>query len=293
MAAGFFSVGVGWASAAEVLDQNAINPPGFYPGRQITPNTSYLGYHEAGQTFTVGVAGLLSRIDVLIGGDDAYAVTMRIRNVTGGTADPVNANALATFNLISPEWGPTLDLFYSVTSIDVSTAGIMVDIGDTLAVTFDSSSGLTGNGGWAYYTGSYARGTGLHRTSPSASWNNDPDFAIATWVDTSPTAVPEPSSWVIMIAGVGAVGATMRRQAARRGRRAPPRHGVGFSGASRPDDAPGIATVSLQSTLAVGLLPIESGVWAAVMRRIIAACALSAVCVFHATATPTAPADHR
>lgn len=196
------------ANAAVVLDQNALNAPGFYGGFQVTASPSPFGYREAGQTVTVGLTGVLSRIDLLIGGDAAYNVRLSIRPVTSGIVNSSNASRLATFDLVSPFWGRSIS--YAVTQVNVSAANLFFTAGDSFAITLESLGGPSGNGGWASAAAQYPGGTGVNRTSNSDAWQTSGDLSFATYVNTP--AVPEPATWAMLIAGFGAVGGAMRRR---------------------------------------------------------------------------------
>lgn len=210
LAAAAFAATGSPATAAVILDQNALNPPGLYGGNPVTSSASPYGYREAGQTITAGISGLLSRVDLMIGGESAYAMRLSIRPLVSGVVDPSNANRLATFDLIAPSWGPNIT--YQVTSIDVSSVNLVYAAGQQFAITLENLGGFNGLGGWAVSSRGYAGGTGLGRPSATATWQQTSDLAFATYVDTGAGAIPEPATWALLITGFGVIGASARRR---------------------------------------------------------------------------------
>ncbi|MBX9664394.1 PEPxxWA-CTERM sorting domain-containing protein [Novosphingobium sp.] len=200
------------SNAAVVVDQNNLAVPGFYAGAQVYSSVS--GSPEAAQTFTAGISGLLSKVDLMIGGVADSAMTLMIRPVNAGVIDPNNANALASFSIASPKWGTP---FYPISTFDVSSAGVIVAAGQQYALSLSSNTSIFA--GWAGPdTTPYAGGSAWGRTSTTSAWGNpvgtSGDLLFATYVDDSPavTAVPEPSVWVLMVIGFGLVGGAMRRR---------------------------------------------------------------------------------
>jgi hypothetical protein len=96
---------------------------------------------QIGQTFTVGVAGTLDHIDVLmfrLGGpfDPTGDALLRVYNTSDGL--PTGA---ALFSTIVPEVMVPLDTPGFVT-FDVSSAGIDVNVGDVLALSVTATAGI-------------------------------------------------------------------------------------------------------------------------------------------------------
>ncbi len=140
------------ASAVEVLDQqNDVNP-------SATADSTSGGVQEQAQTFTVGVAGTLSRIAVQInfpGFGSPGSAYLTVYNTSGGLPNAVLGTASLPSSAI-PSGG------YAFQSFDVSSYAIPVHVGDVLAYgvtstldsyfflrsTFDHS---TYPGGQSYY----------------------------------------------------------------------------------------------------------------------------------------------
>jgi hypothetical protein len=98
---------------------------------------------------------------------------------------------------------------YAVTSIDVSSALIDLEVGERLAITLRSGS-ATAFAGWGYAS-AYAGGDGFVRTSTSAPWSSiGLDHGFRTWVDTA--VVPEPASGLLFGAGLIAFAAAGARR---------------------------------------------------------------------------------
>jgi hypothetical protein len=199
------------AQAAALIDQSTMNSPGFYSGTPVMTvgATSYQG----GQTFTAGLSGVLAQIDVMVGGNIAYPMNLRLRPVTGGVIDANDSNIIASFSFTAPDWNTTGPLIYpGPTSVNVSSAGLSVTAGSQYAFTLDSAADPAGLGGWAHYSGSYQGGQGYYRNSAASIFASaGADHAFATFVETS-SAVPEPSTWAMMLLGFGAIGFAMRRR---------------------------------------------------------------------------------
>ncbi|HEX6961299.1 MAG TPA: PEP-CTERM sorting domain-containing protein, partial [Lacipirellula sp.] len=146
------------------------------------------------QTFTSGAAGLLSRIDLqLYRYPEASAPpTVQIRSTTGGVPDAGPDAVLfeTTVDVSSLPFAPGFDEYVEPTSFDVSSAGIMVDSGDVLAISFQGGS--FGYPDWTLWSGNYGTdtydaGSRFHRTSSSQPWNPAGDeLSFRTWVDLNP-----------------------------------------------------------------------------------------------------------
>jgi hypothetical protein len=194
----------GRAEAAFVLDQSYMAVPG--QGFEAAIAT----IQSVAQSFTAGLAGQLAEVDVQIGqstgttGDD---VTLTIRSVAGGVP------AAALFQKTIPLATIPGLTFTSMTAVDVSAAGIMVNPGDLLAITL--SRNAPGSPPWVLWQSNeagYARGTGF--TGNPGAWTAQTyDFGFRTFVQTS--AVPEPSSLALStLAAVAGLGYAARRHRA-------------------------------------------------------------------------------
>lgn len=200
------------ANAEIVRDQYMPVEPGSAGGLQITmpPHMFGSSYVESGRIVNVGVAGMLSSVDVAINGNVAGLANLRIRSLTAGTLAGGNDNIVGSVAFTTTPW---VDFgVYSISNIDVSSLGLVFSVGDQFALTFDAAEpNFIGWGNVQYYDS----GPTFYRTGPTASWvSAGTDVGFATYMDRSfAPAVPEPSSWAMLIAGFGLIGAVARRRA--------------------------------------------------------------------------------
>jgi hypothetical protein len=151
------------AQAVEALDQqNDV-------GMSATADTATPFSQEVGQTFTVGVAGTLSRIELQINrmfGSDGSAI-LTVYNTTGGVPNASLGTASLSTALIPPGT-------YAYQSFDISSFAILVNLGDVLAYGIRSS----GEAGYALrstftsdtYAGGETKWRGLG--PPPGAWNS-------------------------------------------------------------------------------------------------------------------------
>lgn len=175
------------------------------------------------QTWTVGRTGRLDQIDFfnnvsqawsedgasIVKGPDFY-VTMTV--LRGGTVNLPGTIELGSITKAASEIG-----FSSVTtSFDFSGLGIFASAGEVLTLRMAVEtcpeiyhcariwgSTHTLNEG---NTNSYAGGAAFVVGNDGAIWRSPWDMNFRTWT----SAVPEPSTWAMMIVGFGAVGSMVR-----------------------------------------------------------------------------------
>jgi hypothetical protein len=198
----FFLVCASFAQAATVmLDQsNSIDSS---PGGPIL-----LDEQNFAQTFTAGIAGNLVQVDLALMASELAT--------TGFTLSVYGASASGPETGVAPFFSQYYDVSYVpvspvdvFTSFDVSSAGIVVGLGDTLSIVvsrtttfqdaFVNNNIVTWSNGDSYSSGVKYEST----TSPTGPWNEwDGDMAFQTHV----SAVPIPAAiWLFgsALAGLG------------------------------------------------------------------------------------------
>ena len=229
----------GAAGAAEVVDQDALvapPPPGFVALSYRSGQFEGLSY-TVGQTITAGSTGLLTRIELQAFKPQQVAADSAYFELIDGDLDGAWVSI----------WGPGRDLpitdFANFTepgalsSIDVSSLRYRVQPGQKFGFLLTMVSGPQSNLAFRIGDISFPPGGG----APLRRYNNygggaayhfswgqrvalAGDIGFRTFVDASAVgAVPEPSTWAMMLVGFGTLGAVMRGHARRGGPGAPSR----------------------------------------------------------------------
>jgi len=188
-------------AATLTLDQSVVPPiPPVLEAGIGSPGTPF--ELDTAQTFTVGVAGLLSRVDVFAAVETFYGHTATLN----WDVRPVSALQSPSDNDVSALAKGTLTLTanskqYSFLTLDLSQTPVSVSVGERLAIVLSTSNGSMGWGGFAAV---YAGGEPWQRSTP-------PNNGFA-WLDYVPeydlgfrtfVAVPEPS--VLALVSIGAI----------------------------------------------------------------------------------------
>lgn len=182
-----------------MLDQGVVppDPPPFGAGIG-SPGTPF--ELDTSQTFTVGLAGLLSRVDVFAAVETFYGNTATldwdVRPVST-LHSPLDADASAlakgTLTLTADRQQ------FGFLTLDFSQAPFPVFVGERLAIVLSTSSGSMG---WWGYAAGYAGGEPWQRSTP-------PNNGFA-WVDYTPeydlgfrtfVEVPEPHGLALLSIG--------------------------------------------------------------------------------------------
>ncbi|HEX4414738.1 MAG TPA: hypothetical protein VH107_13980 [Lacipirellulaceae bacterium] len=175
-----FSAVAASASAAVVLDQqNDVTGTG-------TADSTSGGFLEQGQTFTVGVTGTLSHIDVQLnfpGFDSGGNAILNVYNTSGGLPTGASLGSASRTFFLVPSGG------YAFQPFDVSSYAIPVHAGDVLAYGISSDIGSTFFVRTTSDHSTYAGGLSLYRTyNPAGVWTNytfSHDGGFQTYVDAS------------------------------------------------------------------------------------------------------------
>lgn len=205
----------GTGSALPVLDQQNVSAGGgstsfgvftaVIPGvgTLVTSQTVY-------QTFTVGIAGLLTQIDVEVGNSTDPTPIEPIDLALTATSGGVPTASLASASLAPPALGETV-----FRSADLSGAGISVTVGQVLAIRLSSTT--SGGYQWFQSGDTYPGGLQFVEHIPPPTVGGDPltafpdtDMAFRTFVDPAP--VPEPGTLLLLGSGLGSFGAVAWRR---------------------------------------------------------------------------------
>jgi len=168
------------------------------------------GGHTRAQTFTVGLAGTLTRFDAYIESSEANVpVLWDIRRTIGGAPIQSDTATLAYGSFPGPAAAHNSFAFFS---IDASSFGVAVSPGDVLAIVFRTPDINVSISWLGDTTNPYARGAAYDGTpgANSTAWSSDfinYDFGFRTYVQP----IPEPSSACLIVGGAGIFLGTRRR----------------------------------------------------------------------------------
>jgi hypothetical protein len=192
------------AQAVTVTAQFGAPDPGPLPGQTIV--VDFDNPIADGYSWTGGIA---SRCNTLAGVAAAPAGNNTCFGYVSSAITPNNA-MLSTPDLasISFYWG-SIDLYNTVDVLGAGGATIFTISGGMLEPS-NGDQGLPSTNRRVNFTAGFGQViTGLRFTSTGVAFEFD-DFAAATAGTTA--GIPEPSSWAMLIAGFGLVGAASRRR---------------------------------------------------------------------------------
>jgi hypothetical protein len=202
------------SAAASLIDQNTL----YSKAADSTWLTSGFGRSVwISQSFTPAMTGRLNRIDLQIGrfgGDD-----LRIRIGSGEAIDGSYVELLS-LDVAAADVASGFDQLFS---LDLLAHGLTLASGDRYSVILSSTLGGMGNQfGWVIGETTvdgdelanppYAGGRAFASLDQGGTWQaRSVDRPLRTWMTP---AVPEPSTWVMLIAGFGLTGFAVRRRSA-------------------------------------------------------------------------------
>jgi hypothetical protein len=144
---GLVTLGVPVAVHAGVLDQEHVD-------RGATNLGEVSSTFSRAQTFTVGITGLLDRVDVQIGQDLGSATSpdaplvVEIRRTEGGTPVSLPSGVLASV-LVQPEQVPG-SVFSELVAVELGAQSLPVTQGDVLAIAMRSQTAPARPYHWAF-----------------------------------------------------------------------------------------------------------------------------------------------
>jgi hypothetical protein len=188
----------GEATASAVLDQSylALDNVGIFGSSQNDPS------FRRAQTFTVGLTGTLTEIDVAVSSAHrGTSATLNLLATSGGTPTSILLTS------------PTVNTAPLVGDFMVFLFSQAVTAGEVLAFELVSSAAfqieMPGSS-----PGTYSGGSDYFLNTVVNNFTADNlDAGFQTFVDTNISAVPEPSTWAMMILGFAGIGfMTYRRK---------------------------------------------------------------------------------
>jgi hypothetical protein len=188
----------GRATGTLLLDQeNVIDTSGGSFSAFLIGTVSTATDNQVAQTFTVGIGGTLSRVDVQVEREGAEVpLVADLYPTVGGVPNP--SASLAHWS-IAPGSVPTSPPAFL--SLDLGASAFAVLPGDVFAIALSAPGGLFANQyGWANDFGTYAGGAGYGRLLPSGTFallRDDADLGFRTFVDV-PARVPEPGTLLLL-----------------------------------------------------------------------------------------------
>jgi hypothetical protein len=195
---------------AEQLDQYLDLPIDPSQARVFTSRLPKL----VAQTFTVGLPGYLSRVDVALFRSSNFSVPfeLRISHVNSGNPEFLDPNPLAIKQISTadiPIWSPGAPISSQFLQIDYSNDHIQVSPGDNLAIVLTwGFLGLEQIGWWtntnsqpSYTAGSFFQFDVVLQTPFDLGLHSDSAVQFDGQFRTYVTSIPEPGAFVLLAYG--------------------------------------------------------------------------------------------
>ena len=192
----FAMIGIQPSLADPEVDQS------FVPGAVPTLTASVFDWAPKGQTFTVGIPGTLTEVDVYIARENQATSPLMfgLLGTTGGVPDD-GQPTLSLMPIPAANVSETLGWL----SIDLRPYGLTVAAGDVLAIEL---AGSTRNNDYQWYGdwhASYSGGNAYDKFPGWTSLGSDYQLGFRTYVDP----VPEPSGAWCLAVGLGGLAVFM------------------------------------------------------------------------------------
>jgi hypothetical protein len=174
----------------------AVVDQSFVPSANTTLVASVFDWSPKGQTFTVGIPGTLTEVDVYIAREN-HATSALMLGLLGTTAG-VPDDGQQTLSL-TPIPAASVSESLGWLSIDISSYGVTVAKGEVLAIEL---VGTTGNNDYQWYgdwRATYSGGNAFAKYPSWASLGSDYQLGFKTYVEP----IPEPSGSLLLAIGFG------------------------------------------------------------------------------------------
>jgi hypothetical protein len=193
--------------ALPIVDQAFVpSPSAAYVGMV---EATYATETESAQTFTVGLTGQLTKVEVKVSRYASFTGPLGVFVVPtiGGVPDDTTVLGYSVFagDTISTAWNNNDSNWLAV---DLTSFGISVSSGDVLAIvlaTDNPSLFIEGLYAWHGDSGNpYSGGNLFWTTNASPDWTavSDADLGFRTFVESRSGMVPEPSTLVLLVSGL-------------------------------------------------------------------------------------------
>ena len=198
------SSGISNAASQAIVDQEFVIDP-------VLPALAIDERQDVAQTFTVGITGTLTRVDLQIFRGDPQSASPLVlemrRTLVDGLPDESDAGLLAVLPITAVL--PRLIIAPpNLVQVELGPQSVPVDTGDILSISLHSMAAPNEWYLWASGAPAYNRGSGFFRSefTGGAYRYAGTDLGFRTFV----VPIPEPSSFVCAVVSAAALFGTLR-----------------------------------------------------------------------------------